>query len=133
MIKFLLKRIAIYSFSLWLLHRILPGVSIKAGLFTIVIAGIVLTILVLIVKPVLKLLSLPLNIITLGAFSIIIHTFILYLLTYFISEITIKAFRFSGVAMIGISIPAMSINTLGAFFVVAVVLSMVSSILFWIM
>ncbi|MDH5533093.1 MAG: phage holin family protein [Candidatus Pacebacteria bacterium] len=51
---------------------------------TYVIAALVITLLNKIVRPILKLLFLPINIVTLGLFSIVIHVGLLWLATYLV-------------------------------------------------
>ncbi len=57
---------------------------------TLIIAGLVLTLLDKLLRPLLKILFLPINIVTLGFFSLIINVFILYLATYFVPGFTIN-------------------------------------------
>lgn len=51
---------------------------------TLIITGIILTLLEKILRPILKILFLPINVVTLGLFSLVINVFILYLATYFV-------------------------------------------------
>ncbi len=51
---------------------------------TLIIAGVVLTLLEKLLRPILKILFLPINVVTLGLFSLVINVFILYLATYFV-------------------------------------------------
>lgn len=77
-------------------------------------AALVLAILNVLVKPVIKLLSLPINILTLGLFSLVINGFMLELTSFFVGS----GFSFSsfGVAMlvaIAMSIIDIVINMAG--------------------
>ena len=71
------------------LTYILSGVHINSFGAAIVFA-IVLGILNLIVKPILKLLGLPLTIITLGLFSLVINAAVVYLADYFTDYLFLK-------------------------------------------
>jgi putative membrane protein len=75
----ILKPIIVTLLSLFLLAWLIPAVS-YLNFTTLVIASIVLTILNEIVRPALKILFLPINIITLGIFSWVINVLILWLL-----------------------------------------------------
>ena len=57
---------------------------------TIFIAGIVLTLVNFIVKPILKLLTLPINIITFGLFAGVINIGLLWLVTWLVPGFEIK-------------------------------------------
>lgn len=79
----MLRAILITGFSLGVLAWALPTVGFSS-ITTLIIASLVLTILYSLVAPVLKLLFLPINIITLGLFSGIINIFLLWLATYLV-------------------------------------------------
>ncbi|MBP7842482.1 phage holin family protein [Candidatus Woesebacteria bacterium] len=79
----MLRAILITAFSLGILSWALPTVGFSS-LVTLIIASIVITILYSLVRPVLKLLFLPINIITLGLFSGFINIFLLWLATYLV-------------------------------------------------
>ncbi len=75
----ILKPIIVTLISLFLLAWFLPAVS-YLNITTLVVASIVLTVLNEIVRPALKILFLPINIVTLGFFSWVINVIILWLL-----------------------------------------------------
>jgi len=64
--------------TLFVLSWLLPAISFTS-ITTLIIAGVVLTLLNGIVRPVLKLLLLPINLITFGLFSIVLNAGILWL------------------------------------------------------
>jgi len=61
-------------------------------LFTIIKASLILAFFELILKPIVKLLLLPITILTLGAIRIVINTLGLYLVTYLLPAITVASF-----------------------------------------
>ncbi len=69
---------------------ILPGVHVDSFL-TAVIVAIVLGVLNTFLKPVLVILTLPVNLLTLGLFTIVINIIILYLASYLV-----PGFKFDG-------------------------------------
>lgn len=75
----IIKPIIITLISLTVLAWLLPSVS-YLNITTLVIASVVLTVLNEIVRPALKILFLPINVITLGIFSWFINVIILWLL-----------------------------------------------------
>lgn len=81
--------------SVGLLWWIFPSVNI-ADWTTLVGAGIVLAVLQMFVRPIIKLLFLPINIITLGIFSWIINVFIVWLATQIVPGFTIEPTIFLG-------------------------------------
>src|SRR4051812_26166790 len=101
----LLRNILFNSFALYLLPAILSGVTIKGGVQTLLIAGVVLTLLFLVLKPILALITLPLRLITFGLISIAINALLLYLLTLFMPQISIIPFSLGPANIGSISIP----------------------------
>ncbi len=84
-IKAVLSSILTIAVLAWLFPNISYGSSV-----TLIATGIVLTLLDKIVRPLLKILFLPINIVTLGFFSLVINVFILYLVTYFVPGFVIN-------------------------------------------
>lgn len=64
--------------GLWLAARFVPEVELVDGTKTLVLAGFVLGLLNFFIKPVLKKITLPLRIITLGLFGFVINMFIVW-------------------------------------------------------
>ncbi|MBI4084429.1 MAG: phage holin family protein [Candidatus Levybacteria bacterium] len=129
--KWLLRNTAFYAFALFLLPFIVSGVHIAGGLTTFLIGGFVLTIMLLIIKPIINIISLPLNIITLGLFSALTNVVILYLLTVLVPNITVSPYVFDGTTYAGFHIPRVSLNLFFAYTVAAVVLSAIIGCITW--
>jgi putative membrane protein len=119
------------AFSIFFLSQVLPGVKVSGGLVTYLIGGFALTLLFIFLKPVLHILSLPLNLVTMGAFSFLTNVIIFYLLTVLVMGISISSFTFPGISWAGFVIPAIGLNTLFAFIVVAFFQSLCVSFLNW--
>lgn len=130
--KWLLRNTALYAFALFLLPYLIAGVSIDGGLPTVFIAGFILTIMLVIIKPIINIISLPLNIITLGMFSALTNVIIFYLLTVFVPNITVKAFTFQGLSYLGFSIPKMDVNLFFTYVLAAAVISVIIACTSWI-
>jgi len=119
------------AFSIFFLSQILPGVKVDGGIATYLFGGFALTILFILLKPVLNILSMPLNLITLGFFSFLTNVIIFYLLTVLVIGISITSFTFSGVSYSGFVIPSIYFNTLFAFVLVSFLQSLCVSFLNW--
>src|SRR5438270_7498170 len=90
--KTILRTLLFYSFSLYIVSQLFSGLVIRGGIRTVFIGGVIFAGLNLIVKPVLKAISFPLTLITLGLFSFVINAGILFALTKIIPEISVRAF-----------------------------------------
>ncbi|OGC46840.1 MAG: hypothetical protein A3C22_01330 [Candidatus Levybacteria bacterium RIFCSPHIGHO2_02_FULL_37_10] len=129
--KSILRRMVFYSVALFLTSQAVTGLTVKGGYATYIVGGIALSILFLIIRPILKIITLPLNIITMGMFSFLINAIILYLLTIAVSNISISAFTFRGLNIAGFIIPQLSVNNFFAFVVTSILLSVIVGFLKW--
>jgi putative membrane protein len=126
-----LRNIGIYSFSLFLLTQVLTGVKVSGGIATYIIGGAALSIMFVVIKPILGLITLPLNIITFGTFSFLINAIILYFLTILVPSISISSFVFKGFSFAGFVVPSVTLNTFFAFIVASLFLSIFVGFLSW--
>ncbi len=123
LMKSLLRNTVIHTLALFLLPKIIPGVLIYGGIGTLLLGGFVLTLMNFILKPILNIISFPFHLITLGLFSVITNSFLLYLLTIFVPGIIIRSFSYPRTEWLGFVIPSISFNTFFAFVITAVVLA----------
>lgn len=76
-------RWAILAFSIFLVERLLPGIEAREkGWYVYVIMALIMALLNIFLKPILKFLSCPLIILTLGLFSLVINAIIFYFTSY---------------------------------------------------
>jgi putative membrane protein len=132
LIKALIRNIAIYTLILYVLPILIPGVTIDGGFLTFLIGGIALALMFLIIKPILSIVSLPVNFLTLGLFSLFINALILYIATIFISNFSIGAFNYPGGTFSGFVIPKLEFNTFFAYVYTAMVASFINGVIQWI-
>ena len=88
MVSFLL-RILGNSVALYVASWFVPGFIFSGGLKEYAIAGIVLGLLNMIVRPILKMVSLPIIILTLGLFTFVINALLLWTVDYIFDFITV--------------------------------------------
>ena len=65
----------------------LPGIQVESFLYAMLIAA-VLTIINIFIKPIIQLITLPINLVTLGLFNLVINFAILYAIAYFMPQYT---------------------------------------------
>lgn len=129
--KTIIRTIGIYTLILFFLPSIIPGVKIEGGAATLFTAGVALAIMFLILKPILNIISFPVNIITLGLFSIFTNVLIIYLLTVFIPDVTVDPFTYAKTEAFGFITPKISFNTFFAYLYTAFILSFIDSFIKW--
>lgn len=129
--KAITRGIVIYSLSLYFLPMLIPGVKISGGLLTYLIGGIALMLMFLILKPILNIISFPVNLITLGLFSMLTNALILYLLVFFVSGISIMPFSYPASEILGFAVPKISFSLLFAYIYTSFMLSFIDSFFSW--
>ena len=118
--------------GLWVCQSFIPSFRISGGIENLLMASAVLTLIYLIVKPILKILLLPINLLSLGFLGWIINVAILYLLTRLIPSVTVSSWHFPGFAYQGILIPQYDLNQMMVFILVSFLLSFVVNFINWI-
>lgn len=127
--KSFLRSILFNLFGLWLTSQILPGLIIVGDWKTILGGGIVLSLLMLLVKPILKILFIPINFLTFGLLSWFVNVIVFYLLTVFVPQIIIKSWTFTGVNLQGFVIPAINISYFFSLILTALIVSLFVNLL----
>ena len=89
MISFII-RILGNSLALYVAYYFVPGFVVNGGWKEYLLAGAFLGLLNLIVKPVLKAISMPLIILTLGLFTLVINGLLLWTVDYIFDFVSIK-------------------------------------------
>jgi len=93
----LLLRWALNAFALWVVSEIVPGIHAD-GIFATFVAAFVLGILNALVRPILLLLTLPINLLTLGLFTFVVNALMLELTSAMVRGFTVDGF---GSALLG--------------------------------
>jgi putative membrane protein len=75
----------------WLCAQYLEGISVVSFKYAI-IAAVVLAIVNTLIRPILAIISLPITMITFGLFSLILTAFMVEIMDYFVSGITVHSF-----------------------------------------
>ena len=105
----LIIRLLLTAVVAFFLTKILSGVHFE-GFSTAIVFAIVLGILNLIVSPILKILGLPLTILTLGLFSLVINALVILIADYFIDGMTIDGFWWAFIFSIALSLITSLVN-----------------------
>jgi len=122
--KGILRSVGINMLALLLTAALIPGFHITASLPDLFTAGIILTIITFVVKPILQILSLPFRIMTFGLFSVITNAIVIWILQRFVPTLLITTFHIQRIAFIGFAIPKIEISSIIlAYIVIAAVLS----------
>lgn len=89
MISFLVRIIG-NALALYVAYLLVPGFVVTGGWEQYLIAGILLAILNMTLRPILKAISFPIIILTLGLFTIVINALMLWILDYLLVSVDIQ-------------------------------------------
>ena len=117
--------------AIYLVERYVGGLDYASDYRVLVMAAGALTVALVIIRPIVKIVTLPINLVTLGLFGSFINALLLYGVTYVIPKFSINPFVFEGVGYKGIIVPGMSFGTITATIVVALVISVFTASLSW--
>ena len=131
--KTFLRSFSVYLLILYFVPQFIPGFTVDGGFTTYIIGALALALMFLVIKPILTFISLPVNLITLGIFSLFINALILYMLTILIPEITIQPFIYSTIDLGIVIIPKLTLNTFFAYLYTGCVIAGIDSWLKWLM
>jgi len=87
----LIANVLVNAFAVFLADYFLTGVYVK-DFKTAIIVSLFLLILNTFIKPIFEFLTLPLNILTFGFFSVLVNSFIVFSVSLFISDFVIYNF-----------------------------------------
>jgi putative membrane protein len=132
-VKTVLRAIFLNMVILYLAVMIYPGLSLDGSIRTLFLATIGLTLLNRIVRPMIKLLLLPINLITLGFFGWVSHVATLFILTRVVSGVTVSFYYFPGLSYNGFAVPAMNISTFASYFLASITISLLASMVGWLL
>ena len=82
--------IVVNGFGIWLAESLVPGFDFSGDIYNLVIIGALIGLINALVKPVLKLLALPLILLTLGLFSLVINMLLLFAVDSLVKELMIS-------------------------------------------
>ncbi|MBI2326541.1 phage holin family protein [Candidatus Collierbacteria bacterium] len=102
----ILNAIAFYATA-----YLVPGVTI-AGWSTLLVVSVVWGILSILVKPVLILLTLPINILTLGLFTFVINAMLIMLMSNLVRGFSVASFGTALMAAIVLALVSLVLNKL---------------------
>lgn len=129
----IIKHSIIDSVTLYLLSLVITGISFQKGYETILLTGFVLALSQLIVKPVINLLLLPINLITFNLFKWVSYAVTLYLVTLVVPGFEVTGFSFQGFENDWLPLPAVNFDGSIGFILLSFVISIISSIIYWLM
>jgi uncharacterized membrane protein YvlD (DUF360 family) len=120
MIKRIIKLTLLLTFSLITANQIWGNLEFINIPWTIIKTGLLLSIFEIIIKPILKIILFPINILTLGFFRVVIDVVGLYLAVFIFSDFYIKNIHTSTTSILGINVPELNFFGFFAYLVTSI-------------
>ncbi len=125
------QEVAINSVALYTTLNIFSGLAVTGGFWGIFTAAILITIGFRILKPVINIITLPLNVITFGLFQALVVAFIVFLITLIYPQMQITEFQFEGAQFFGIIIQPFFVSLFLSYIIISVTIYLINRSLFW--
>ena len=123
--KKILKLTLLFTFSLITVNQIWGNLQFGNVPWTIIKTAFVLSIFEVLLKPILKIILFPINLLTLGFFRIVIDTLGLYLAAFIFSDFYVKNIHTLPTSFLGLQIPELNFNNFIAFLVTSLTIGLV--------
>jgi putative membrane protein len=130
-VKSLLRHFLINLAALWVTTSIMPGLQFTGGITSLVIGALGLMALNVAVIPLLKVMFLPLNLLTLGLFAWVVNVVALYLMTTYLHQFKLVPYDFPGTNLNGFVLPSYSLNLLEVAIITSFLIGLISHFLGW--
>ncbi|OGD60672.1 hypothetical protein A3I57_01205 [Candidatus Beckwithbacteria bacterium RIFCSPLOWO2_02_FULL_47_23] len=117
------------SFSLYLVAAVYPGLIIPKTLWQLLWVGVTFTLLNYLAKPLIKLILLPLNLLTLGLLSWLSGVLVLVIAVRLLPTLQVVPALIPAWQQSGFSVPALSLNLWLSFILTSLSLSLVYKLL----
>lgn len=129
--KKLLRTIVINIIALRTAALIIPSIQFESGWKAVFWAGLGLTLFEYLLKPVAKILFLPINILTLGMLRWVINVIGLYLVAMFVDGFSITQYYFPGIDWQGLIVPPVKFSLLLTYIIVSLIINLMITIFRW--
>ena len=114
----LILRIFINAVAIWVTSLVLSGLAFEGNLGSLIIVGLIFGLVNALIRPIIRLLTFPINILTLGLFTLVINAFMLMMTAALSTSLNLTGGFFE--------------NFLTAF-LGAIIISIVSTVLSWLL
>lgn len=129
--KAILRNFLINLAALWITTRILPGLTYDGGFKSLFLGAVVFMLINWLVVPLLKVMFLPLNLLTLGIFGWAVNVIALYIMTSILPQFKLLPYDFPGINLSWVIIPPFSLNLLEVAIIASFLIGFMSHFLQW--
>jgi putative membrane protein len=114
----LIVRIFVNAVAIWVTSLVLSGLSFEGDFLSLILVGLIFGLVNALIRPIVKLLTLPINILSLGLFTLVINAFMLMLTAALSTSLNLTGSFFENflTALLG-----------------AIIISIISTVLSWVL
>lgn len=123
--KKILRLTLLFTFALLTANQIWNNLSFQLIPWTIIKTALVLAIFEVMLKPILKIILFPINLLTLGLFRIVIDTLGLYLAVFLFSDFYLQNIHSPAYNLLGLSIPQLNFSGFWVYLVTSLTLGVI--------
>ncbi len=129
--KGLIRSVLVFSLGIWIIATYVGGISFGNEPKILFLSALAIALGNIIVVPLINLLLLPINILTLGSFRWISAVLLLVIVSLIIPGFSVHAFQLHSLATPFFTLPALSINLFFAYILTAFLLNVFANFFFW--
>lgn len=129
--KTILRIILINFIALWATTQILLGLTYTGGFKTLFLGALAFAAINILLIPVLKILLLPLNLMTIGLFSWISNVLALFALVNLVPQFKLVPFYFPGARFDGFIVPGINLPVLWVAIIASFIIGVITHFLQW--
>ena len=129
--KRIIRHFVIDTFCLYLVTQVAGGIQLGNGNYTLLMAGMAITVVSLIAKPIINILLLPINLVTFGVFRWVASSVVLYLTTLIVPAFKIIYFNFPGLTSKWFDLPELNFSGIMSYIGFSFLLSLFTSFIYW--
>lgn len=129
--KHLIRNYLINLGSLVITTKLLPGFAYEGGVRTLLLGALVFMAINWLIVPLLRIMFLPLNLLTVGLFGWVVNVLAVYFLTTAVPQFRLLPYSFPGASLSGILVPATDLNILQVAIVASFLIGFMSHLMHW--
>lgn len=114
----LVLRFLINGAAIWITAAVLSGMTVEGGLTELAIVALVFGLVNALIRPLAKLLTLPIRVATLGLFTLVINTFMVILTSWIVDDLVLEGD---------------TVEQIFTAFLAALIISVISTVLSWVL
>lgn len=131
--KYILQQIVISFIALYLTMIFFPGgLIIKNGFSGLLYASVLVVLGFVVLRPLLNIVALPFNLITIGIFSVVSTIITFFLISLIDKDFSIHPFTFQGLNLIILNIPAFKLGIFLSYLVISVTIQFLYRLMIYI-